>query len=55
MLRNKGGFFIPPYATYDDMLKIELAWMRRADLCVASQRGGACAISRSCCLKRVTR
>jgi len=33
MLRNKGGFFIPPYATYDDMLKIELAWMRRADLC----------------------
>ncbi len=33
MLRNKGGFFIPPYATYDDMLKVELAWMRRADLC----------------------
>ncbi len=33
-LRNKGGFFIPPYATYDDMLKIELDWMRRADLCV---------------------
>lgn len=33
ILRNKGGFFIPPYATYDDMLKIELMWMRRADLC----------------------
>ncbi|MEF3365776.1 glycosyltransferase [Methylocystis sp. 9N] len=33
VLRNKGGFFIPPYATYDDMLKIELEWMRRADLC----------------------
>ena len=41
VLRNKGGFFIPPYATYDDMLQIELDWMRRADLCVASQRGRA--------------
>ncbi len=34
MLRNKGGFFIPPYATYDEMLAIELDWMKRADLCV---------------------
>lgn len=33
VLRNKGGFFIPPYATYDDMLEVELSWMRRADLC----------------------
>jgi glycosyltransferase involved in cell wall biosynthesis len=33
-LRNKGGFFIPPHATYDEMLAIELDWMRRADLCV---------------------
>lgn len=32
VLRNKGGFFIPPYATHDDMLKVELDWMRRADL-----------------------
>jgi polysaccharide biosynthesis protein PslH len=32
VLRNKGGFFIPPYATYDDMLAVELDWMRRADL-----------------------
>ena len=32
VLRNKGGFFIPPYASYDDMLKVELDWMRRADL-----------------------
>lgn len=32
VLRNKGGFFIPPYATYDDMLKVELDWMRRADV-----------------------
>jgi glycosyltransferase involved in cell wall biosynthesis len=32
VLRNKGGFFIPPYATYEGMLKIELDWMRRADL-----------------------
>lgn len=34
VLRNRGGFFIPPHASYDDMLKKELAWMRRADLCV---------------------
>lgn len=33
MLRNQGGFFIPPYATYEGMLKTELDWMRRADLC----------------------
>jgi polysaccharide biosynthesis protein PslH len=33
-LRNRGGFFIPPYATYDEMLAVELAWMRRADICV---------------------
>jgi glycosyltransferase involved in cell wall biosynthesis len=33
VLRNKGGFFIPPYATYDGMLEVELSWMRRADLC----------------------
>jgi glycosyltransferase involved in cell wall biosynthesis len=32
-LRNQGGFFIPPYADYSDMLKVELDWMRRADLC----------------------
>lgn len=34
VLRNQGGFFIPPRASYDDMLKVELNWMRRADLCV---------------------
>jgi glycosyltransferase involved in cell wall biosynthesis len=34
ILRNKGGFFVPPYATYDEMLSIELDWMRTADLCV---------------------
>ncbi|CCJ06144.1 glycosyltransferase [Methylocystis sp. SC2] len=33
VLRNKGGFFISPHATYDDMLEVELSWMRRADLC----------------------
>lgn len=32
VLRNQGGFFIPPHATYDEMLKIELDWMRRAEL-----------------------
>lgn len=34
LLRNKGGFFIPPFATYNDMLNVELDWMRRTDLCV---------------------
>ncbi len=34
VLRNRGGFFIPPHARYEDMLKQELEWMRRADLCV---------------------
>ncbi len=34
VLRNRGGFFIPPHASYDDMLKQESQWMRRADLCV---------------------
>lgn len=33
-LRNQGGFFLPPRASYDDMLALELDWMRRADLCV---------------------
>jgi len=33
VLRNQGGFFIPPYADYADMLMVELDWMRRADLC----------------------
>jgi glycosyltransferase involved in cell wall biosynthesis len=34
VLRNQGGIFLPPQATYDDMLAIELDWMTRADLCV---------------------
>lgn len=33
VLRNRGGFFIPPYVGYDEMLAVELDWMRRADLC----------------------
>lgn len=33
VLRNQGGFFIPPYVGYDEMLAVELDWMRRADLC----------------------
>ncbi|WP_442754414.1 glycosyltransferase [Methylocystis sp. JAN1] len=33
VLRNQGGFFIPPHAGYSDMLRVELDWMRRADLC----------------------
>ncbi len=34
VLRNEGGFFIPPFAGYDDMLAVELDWTARADLCV---------------------
>ncbi|MBG0809948.1 glycosyltransferase [Methylosinus sp. H3A] len=33
-LRNRAGFFIPPYVRYDDMLAVELEWMRRADVCI---------------------
>jgi glycosyltransferase involved in cell wall biosynthesis len=33
-LRNEGAFLLPPRATYDEMLAIELEWMRRADLMV---------------------
>jgi glycosyltransferase involved in cell wall biosynthesis len=33
VLRNQSGFFVPPRATYDDMLAIELYWTGRADLC----------------------
>jgi polysaccharide biosynthesis protein PslH len=32
-LRNQGGFFIPPHIGYDEMLAVELDWMRRVDLC----------------------
>ncbi|GAC1332154.1 MAG: hypothetical protein NVSMB26_11420 [Beijerinckiaceae bacterium] len=33
-LRNENAFLIPPRATYDEMLAIELDWMRHADLMV---------------------
>ena len=33
-LRNEHAFLLPPRATYDEMLAIELDWMRRADLMV---------------------
>lgn len=33
-LRNRVGFFIPPYIGYDDMLAVELDWMKRADVCI---------------------
>jgi glycosyltransferase involved in cell wall biosynthesis len=33
VLRNQGGFFVPPYASYEDMLQVELYWTSRADLC----------------------
>ena len=33
-LRNDGAFLLPPRATYEEMLGIELDWMRRADLMV---------------------
>lgn len=38
VLRNRDGLFIPPYATYDDMLAIELEWMNLADLCIHLNR-----------------
>jgi len=33
VLRNQGGFFIPPLAGYEDMLAVELYWTGKADLC----------------------
>jgi hypothetical protein len=33
-LRNEGAFLVPPRATYDELLTIELDWMRCADLMV---------------------
>jgi glycosyltransferase involved in cell wall biosynthesis len=33
-LRNEGALLLPPRATYEEMLAIELDWMRRADLMV---------------------
>jgi len=33
VLRNQGGFFVPPLASYDDMLAVELYWTGKADLC----------------------
>lgn len=33
-LRNESAFLLPPRATYEEMLGIELDWMRRADLMV---------------------
>ncbi len=34
VLRNQGGFFVPPYASYEDLLDVELKWTSRANLCV---------------------
>jgi glycosyltransferase involved in cell wall biosynthesis len=33
-LRNEAALLVPPRATYDEMLAIELHWMRRADLMI---------------------
>ena len=33
VLRNQGGFFIPPRASYEDMLSVELYWTGKAGLC----------------------
>ena len=33
VLRNQGGFFIPPLARYEDMLAVELYWTGKAELC----------------------
>jgi glycosyltransferase involved in cell wall biosynthesis len=34
VLRNKGGFVLPPRVAYEEMLATELCWMARASLCV---------------------
>jgi glycosyltransferase involved in cell wall biosynthesis len=34
VLRNRSGFFLAPYASYEDMLAVELDWTGQADLCV---------------------
>ncbi len=34
VLRNQGGFFLPPHVGYDDMLRVEIDWTSRADLCI---------------------
>jgi glycosyltransferase involved in cell wall biosynthesis len=34
VLRNQSGYFLPPRASYDEMLAVELDWMTRANLCV---------------------
>lgn len=33
-LRNRAGWLIPPYVGYDRMLAVELAWIKRADVCI---------------------
>ncbi|GAC1328685.1 MAG: hypothetical protein NVSMB26_04250 [Beijerinckiaceae bacterium] len=34
VLRNKGGWRLPPQATYEEMLATELGWLRKADLLI---------------------
>jgi glycosyltransferase involved in cell wall biosynthesis len=34
VLRNAGGWYLPPHAAYEAMLATELAWLRRADLLI---------------------
>ncbi|WP_245278104.1 glycosyltransferase [Methylosinus sp. PW1] len=38
ILRNRDGFFVPPYVGFSDLLAIELEWMQKADYCVHLNR-----------------
>lgn len=38
VLRNRSGFFLSPKVGFDDLLAIELDWMRTADYCVHLNR-----------------
>ncbi|BBU63788.1 hypothetical protein MSC49_37230 (plasmid) [Methylosinus sp. C49] len=34
VLRNRDGFFVPPYVGFHELLAVELEWMKKADYCV---------------------
>ena len=46
VLRNQSGFFVPPYASYDDMLAVELDWTGRADVCIHLNKEEHCEFGR---------
>ena len=34
VLRNKGGWFLPPYPAFEELLSRELSWLERADMLI---------------------